>query len=316
MDENRYQYNPETNGIFNSHLFRGSSKNNENRRFSIFRDGKEKLVMKGEDNDLFWYDYGARMYDPALGRWHVPDPRAEKYVSWSPYNYALNNPLYYVDPNGDTVKAAGIGEEATYNYYKEDVNYLTKYYQGRVSKYQKKVDNAKTGFGRFWANAGLKDAQSYLSTYQGIQTEINDMERSTTVFMIRMGSNIVSPLLSGSSGRTTFNTAKNQIDINIGSSSMLSTMQIFAHEFKHGHQYLMGDLDFDSSGLYGGLFYDQTDEIAAFERTNLFGTFQVDIPSTISTLYSRLDPGPKSFHLLTPEEQTQYQIQKAKGRYH
>lgn len=59
-------------------------------------NGKELDTKKG----LNWYDYGARHYDAALGRWHVMDPSTEKYFQYSPYNYCKNNPVLRIDIDG------------------------------------------------------------------------------------------------------------------------------------------------------------------------------------------------------------------------
>lgn len=59
-------------------------------------NGKE-LDRKG---GLDWYDYGARMYDAALGRWHTVDPLSEQYYWNTPYSYCGSNPVNYIDPFG------------------------------------------------------------------------------------------------------------------------------------------------------------------------------------------------------------------------
>ncbi|MDH6310482.1 RHS repeat-associated protein [Dysgonomonas sp. PFB1-18] len=68
----------------------------ENARQPYKYNGKELDQM----HRLDWYDYSARHYDPALGRFTTVDPLAEKYYSWSPYAYVMNNPLKYIDPTG------------------------------------------------------------------------------------------------------------------------------------------------------------------------------------------------------------------------
>ncbi|GAA4379797.1 hypothetical protein GCM10023186_17580 [Hymenobacter koreensis] len=59
-------------------------------------NGKEKQ----EDFGLNWNDYGARMYDAQLGRWHAVDPKADAFYPQSPYAYTFNNPLKFVDISG------------------------------------------------------------------------------------------------------------------------------------------------------------------------------------------------------------------------
>ncbi|MBN8687586.1 MAG: hypothetical protein J0M10_11215 [Chitinophagales bacterium] len=67
-------------------------------------NGKEEQRNEFSDGSgMEWMDYGARMYDAQVGRWGVIDLLSEKYISYSPFTYCINNTVNYIDFDGNEI---------------------------------------------------------------------------------------------------------------------------------------------------------------------------------------------------------------------
>ncbi len=64
-----------------------------------------KFNGKELDAETGYYYYGARYYNPRVSLWLNVDPLAEKMPSWSPYTYTFNNPIKFIDPDGNEPKS-------------------------------------------------------------------------------------------------------------------------------------------------------------------------------------------------------------------
>jgi len=62
-------------------------------------NGKERDNSTGAHN----YDFGARIYEGRLGKWLAIDPKSAKYPFTSPFNFVLNSPVQFIDPNGEHI---------------------------------------------------------------------------------------------------------------------------------------------------------------------------------------------------------------------
>ncbi|GEM_PF-1653756 len=82
---------------------------------------------KERDNETSYDYFGARYYDSRIGRWGQVEPLLDKFLSFSPYNFTLSNPINYYDPNGLSThtdkngNVLAVYNDEDLNVYKHDV---------------------------------------------------------------------------------------------------------------------------------------------------------------------------------------------------
>jgi len=215
------------------------------RTYKYKYNGKELQDELG----LNMYDYGARNYDPAIGRWMNVDPLAEKMPEWSPYSFCFDNPLRYTDPTGmapdEVIITGGQSQQA--------LQELQKSVQGQLNLAMDQ--NGKVSYTQVGTGTLSNDAQQLVNAVNDSSITVNVSATSNTV--TSTGNLYIGGAFMGNTVTTsaTGNTVSANQEINPG---VLGTMSTYynqpgadtLHEVTEAYQ---GALISQSSGVSSGV---------------------------------------------------------------
>jgi RHS repeat-associated protein len=217
-------------------------------------------------------------YDSRIGRrWNI-DPFDQ--ISISNYACFANNPIRHTDVNGDVVDGDKDGKK-DYKTYRDRISNRILKAQTRVADLESKI--AEKGTSKSLERK-LERTKSYLNANQQVSSELDELEKSETVYWLN--SNYAGKVSAGGRGEgvTSYDFINERVTISYGAGNVGNLI----HELKHGFQYEMGQIGFMLSGKNViPLMHDLTDENSAYARANFMGYEQTMPDGSYPSLRSR-----------------------------
>ena len=206
------------------------------------------------------YDFGARLYDPALGRWISQDPMAEKYYPQSPYLFCAGNPMKFVDPDGSYFTPRSYPYvQALLDYSYQQLDILSE----REHSLNQQMNLNNSPIERIGMLLSREILLASIAEYRNTINEITTMAASNQGYNIVI-SNVFSNEIDSDTirGGSYFNFETDLFDMVIPHGGIPG---LLSHEMKHGAQFEIGE--FSSGNTKGASYlYDIDDEYEAYHR--------------------------------------------------